>query len=185
MYEASDLRKGLKIEMEGVPYLVSEFNFVKPGKGQAMYVCRLKNLLSGGTVSKTFRSADKIDKPNLEERKLTFSYANGDAYVFIDDNYEEVTISAEALGNNRFLLSEEMLVQVLFHNGRPLEIVLPTWVEKEITDTEPGYRGDTATNVTKPAKIAGGYEIKVPLFVNKGDMVRIDTRTGEYAERVR
>lgn len=185
MYTVADLRKGQKIEFEGIPYLVADFNFVKPGKGQAMYVCKLKNMLTGSTLAKTFRAVDKIDKPNLEERKLTFSYAEGDSYVFMDENFEQSTLSAEVLGDSRFFLSEEMQVDVLLYNGRPIEVVLPTWIEKKIIETEPGFRGDTANNVMKPAKIAGGYELKVPLFVNQGDLIRIDTRTGEYAERVR
>ncbi len=185
MYTVADLRKGAKIEYEGVPYLVADFNFVKPGKGQAMYVCKLKNLISGSTLAKTFRAVDRIDKPNLEPRKLTFSYAEGDSYIFMDEHFEQSTLSAEVLGDSRFFLCEEMPVEVLYYNDRPIEVVLPTWVEKRIVETEPGFRGDTANNVMKPAKIEGGYELKVPLFVNQGDLIRIDTRTGEYAERVR
>jgi len=184
MYTASDLRKGLKVEIDGVPYLITEFNFVKPGKGQAVYNCKLKNLISGGTISRAYRSNDKIDEPRLEERKLRYSYPEGDHYVFMDENYEQVNISAEALGDNRHFLAEDMEVEVLFHNGRPIEITLPYFVEKRVIHTEPGVRGDTATNVLKPATVEGGYEISVPLFVNQGDVVRIDTRTGEYVDRV-
>ena len=186
MYNASDLRKGLKIQIEGVPYEVVEFQFVKPGKGQAMYKCRLKNLYTGAVTDKTYRSADKIDSPNLEEKTLAYSYPEGDHYVFIDhETYEQLSISAEILGDKRYFLVEDIEVRMLFHDGKPIEITLPNFIEKQIVETEPGARGDTATNVLKPAKIDTGYEIQVPLFVNQGDWVRIDTRNGQYVDRVR
>lgn len=185
MYTASDLRKGLKIEIDGVPYLITEFNFVKPGKGQAMYNCRLKNMLTGNTMDRTFRSSDKMDEANIEERNLTFSYQNGDNYVFLDENYEEVAMSAAVLGDARFFLVDDCRVEAMFHNGRPIGVELPTFVEKEIVETEPGFRGNTATNVLKPAKVVGGYEVQVPLWINEGEVIKIDTRTGEYVERVR
>lgn len=184
MYSASDLRKGLKIELEGIPYVVADFNFVKPGKGQALYVCKLRNLVSGGTVSKTFRSNDKMDKPNLEEKTLSFSYVEGDRYIFFDESYEQVPIPEEVLGDHRFFLAEEMDVEVLFYNGRPVDVALPTFIEKTIMETEPGARGNTATNVMKPARIEGGFELQVPLFINQGDLIKIDTRTNAYADRV-
>ena len=185
MYSASDLRKGLKVEIDGVPFTITEFNFVKPGKGQAMYVCRLKNMITGGTVARTFRSNDTLGTPNLEERALTFSYSDSESYHFLDENYEQVSIRAEVLGDARLLLEADTRVEVLYHNGVPIEIVLPTFVEKKVVETEPGARGNTATNVLKPAKVAGGYALQVPLFVNQDDIIRIDTRTGEYVERVR
>lgn len=184
MFSASDLRKGLKVEIEGVPYIITDFQFTKPGKGQAIYNCKLKNLISGGTLSRSFRSADKIDKPELENATLRYSYQEGDQYVFLDDNYEHVNIPAEALGDSRFFLVEDAAVEVLFYKGRAIEVTLPTFVEKTIAYTEPGARGDTATNVLKPARIDNGYEIQVPLFINQGDIIRIDTRTGQYADRV-
>jgi elongation factor P len=184
MYSASDLRKGLKVEIEGVPYVITEFNFVKPGKGQALYNCRLKNMITGLTITKTYRSVDKFDEPRLEQKTLSYSYPEGDHFVFMDEHYEQITISGEVLGDSRHFLVEDISVDVLYHNNRPIEVTLPTFVEKEIVHTEPGARGDTATNVLKSAKIEGGYEIQVPLFVNQGDIVRIDTRTGKYADRV-
>lgn len=184
MYTAADLRKGLRIEWEGVPYLITEFEFMKPGKGQAIYTCRLKNMLNGATMVKTFRSVDKIGKPDLAHKDLHFSYADRDNSVFMDDNYEEVVISAEVLGDSRFFLSEDLPVTVMFYQGRPVDVTLPTFVEREIVQTEPGYRGNTATNLMKPACVEGGYEIQVPLFLNVGDVIKIDTRTGEYADRV-
>ncbi|MBU1693277.1 MAG: elongation factor P [Verrucomicrobia bacterium] len=185
MYTVSDLRKGIKIELDGVPYEVVEFEFYKPGKGQAMYKCRLKNLLMGNTTDRTFRAVDKIGKPDLEERDLVYSYPEGDHYVFMDSRtFEQVTIGAEAIGNQKYFLVENIEVSVLFYNGRAIQVVLPAFVEKVIVETEPGARGDTATNVTKAAKLDNGYEIQVPLFINQGDTVRIDTRTGKYFDRV-
>lgn len=185
MYNASDLRKGLKIEIDGVPYVITEFNFVKPGKGQAVYNCKLKSLINGSTMSRAYRSNATIDEPKLEERQLRYSYPEGDHLVFMDENFEQVNVPAEALGDKRRFLVEDIEVTVLFHNGRPIDFVLPFFVEKEIIHTEPGARGDTATNVLKAAQIEGGYEIQVPLFVKQGDIVRIDTRTGEYVDRVK
>lgn len=184
MYDVSDLRKGQKIEIDGVPWVVTEFTFSKPGKGQAIYNCKLKNLLNGSTMSKTFRSADKIDKPELSEKTLQFSYAEGDHYIFLDENYEQVTISAEILGDSRFFLCADTQVDVLFYKQQAIEVTLPNFVEKTIIETDPGFKGNTATNTLKPAKIEGGYQIQVPLFVNPGDLIKLDTRTGTYADRV-
>ncbi len=184
MYNASDLRKGLKIEIDSVPYVVTEFNFVKPGKGQALYVCKLKNLVEGGSMSKTFRSNDKLQKPDLEEKTVVYSYTEGDRCIFMDENYEQVEVPADVLGERRFFLGEDMKVEVLVFNGKPVEVTLPTFVEKDIVETEPGARGNTATNVLKPAKIEGGFTMQVPLFINTGDRVKIDTRTSTYADRI-
>ena len=186
MYSASDLKKGLKIEIEGVPYVITEFDFCKPGKGTALYRCRLKNMITGAGMEKTYRPTDKIDQPDIEEREMYYSYQDGDNYVFSDaETYEETYVSAETLGKSTYFLIEESLCQGLFFNGKIIDVTLPTVIEKVITETEPGARGDTAsTNVLKPAKIDNGYEIMVPLFINEGDTVKIDTRTGEYSERV-
>ncbi len=185
MYATSDLRKGLKIELNGKPYEIVEYNFCKPGKGHALYNCKLKNILDGSTLSRTFRQHDQFDKPSLKELRLTYSYQDGDDYVFMDDEYNQIPIRAELLENSRHFLSEDMETSVLFYNDRPVEVSLPTFVEKELVETEPGARGNTATNVLKAAKIQGGYELSVPLFINQGDIIRIDTRTGEYADRVK
>ena len=186
-YDVSDLRKGLKIELEGYPYLVTEFDFCKPGKGQAIYRCKLRNMINGNTTDTAFRSGDAIGTPDLEERTLNYSYDGGDGfYIFTDaQTYDEVRIGDDVLGRNKFFLDDDMECQVLFYQGKPIDITLPFFVEKVIAETEPGVRGDTATNVTKPARIENGYEISVPLFVNAGDLVRIDTRTGEYSDRVK
>ena len=185
MYSAADLKKGLKIELDGEPYAVTEFEFCKPGKGTALYRCKMKNMINGAGMEKTYRPTDKIEKPDLEEREMYYSYAEGDMYVFSDaETYEEMRIHGEMLGDQVYFLIEDSLCNFVLYNGEPIEITLPTFIEKEIVETEPGVRGDTATNVTKPAKIDNGYEIQVPLFINQGDIVKIDTRTGAYAERV-
>jgi len=184
MYSASDLRKGLKVELSGVPYLVTEFNFVKPGKGQALYTCRLKNMLNGSTMVRTFREVDKMDEPKLEEKTLHYSYKEGDDYVFTDENFDQLTIAGDVLGTLKYFLVEDIQASVLFHNDKPIEVRLPNFIEKKIIFTEPGARGNTATNVLKPARVEGGYELQVPLFVTQEDTIKIDTRTGEYVDRV-
>jgi elongation factor P len=185
MYTASDLRKGLKIEIEGDPCIVTDFQFSKPGKGQALYRCKIKNLNTGSSFDRTYRSVDKIDKPNLEERDMIYSYPENNRYIFMDpESYEQLEIGEDMLGIQKFFLIEDMEVKILFHNNRPLEITLPNFVEQTIAETEPGARGDTATNVMKPAKTNYGYALQVPLFINTGDVIRIDTRTGQYNDRV-
>ena len=185
MYQAADLRKGLRIEIEGQPYVVTEFNFVKPGKGQAMYVCKLKQLLTGSTLTRSFRANEKFDEAVLEYKKCTFSFTDGKHYTFLDEDFEQITIPAELLGNQKFFIVENMELELVYYKGIPVEVGMPNFVEKVIIHTEPGVRGDTATNVTKPATLEGGYEIRVPLFINQGDVLRIDTRTGEYVDRVK
>ncbi len=186
MYSASDLRKGLKVEVDGDPWVITEFEFCKPGKGTALYRCKLKNMITGSTMDRTYRPSDRIDKPNLSEHEMYYSYPEGDFFVFSDaETYEEHRISRDFLGDQAYFLIENALCNVLMFNDKPIEVVLPVFIEKVIVETEPGARGDTATNVTKPAKIDNGYQINVPIFVNQGDLVRIDTRTGQYAERVK
>jgi elongation factor P len=133
---------------------------------------------------KQYRSNEKFEKPALTEKKLVYSYPEGDHYVFMDEDYAQFMLSTDVLGDNRYFLKEDTEVDVLFYNDRPVDVTLPTFVELEIEQTEPGARGNTATNVMKPAIVGGGYEIPVPLFVNEGDVIRVDTRTGEYADRV-
>jgi elongation factor P len=185
MYSASDLRKGLKILWEGIPYEITEFQFVKPGKGAAMYKCRIRNLLQGNTMEKNFREVEKFDKPDIQDRELHFSYAEGDQFVFSDpDTYEEVHVQADVLGDKKFFLDDNMTCNIRFYNGKAIEVDTPVFVEQEVVETDPGYKGDTATNTLKPAKTTKGYTLQVPLFINVGDLIRIDTRTGGYADRV-
>ncbi len=185
MYNSADLRKGLKIEVDQQPWSIVEMDFCKPGKGTALYRCKLKNLINGSTLDRTFRPNDKFDKPNLEEKECVYSYHDGDKYVFNDnDTFEELYVNADVLGNQLYFLIENTECKILYYNHVPIEVTLPVFVEKTIIETEPAVRGDTANNVTKSAKIDNGYEIQVPLFLNIGDRVKIDTRTGSYAERI-
>jgi len=185
MYSASDLRKGLKIELEGVPFEITEFQFVKPGKGMAMYKCRIRNMINGSTQDRTFREVEKIGKPDMESRELVYTYTHGTSFVFSDPvTYEEVEINADAIGDRKWFLVEEMHVDILFFNGKPIDFNLPVFIEKTVSQTDPGFRGDTANNVTKPATLDNGYVLQVPIFINEGDVVRVDTRTGKYADRV-
>jgi len=187
MATASDLRKGLKLDIDGEPWIITDFDFCKPGKGQSLYRCKLKNMLTGTSMVKTYRSSDKgIEKAKLEERDMYYSYSEGEFFVFSDaETYEEQRIPKEQLGDSAYFLIEDALCSVLLFKGRVIEVTLPIFIEKEIMETEPGARGDTATNVTKPAKIDNGYEIAVPIFLNMGDIIKIDTRTGQYVERVK
>ena len=185
MFGASDLRKGLKVEIDGDPWVFTDFDFCKPGKGTALYRCKMKNMITGNTMDRTYRPGDKLGKPDLVDRDVYYSYCDGEFYVFSDaETYEEYRVSADSLGDKVYFLLEDSQCSILFFNDQAVDITLPTFIEKEITETEPGARGDTATNVTKPAKIDNGYEIQVPIFINQGDVVKIDTRTGEYSERV-
>jgi len=187
MLDASDLRKGGKIQLDdGQPYLITDFDFSKPGKGQAIYNCKLKNMLTGSTMSRSFRSNDKFDKPELIQQPLRFSYENAGHYVFQNADFEEVMISETVLGKNKFFLTDDMPIDALFFNNQVIEVELPNLVERKVIKCEVGAKGNTAAGkVTKPCTVEGGYELAVPLFVNEGDSIRIDTRTGDYADRIR
>ncbi len=186
MYDVSDLRKGIKLLIDGAPWIVTDFDFSKPGKGQAIYNCKMKNMLTGSTMSRSYRSSDRFEKPDLSQGLVHFSYHKDNTYYFTNENYEEISIAADVLGQNRFFLCEDMECEVLFFGTQAIDVTLPNFVERKIVVCDPGARGNTASGkVTKPATIEGGYELTVPLFVNEGDMIRIDTRTGEYADRVR
>jgi elongation factor P len=183
MYSASDLRKGLKIQIDGQPWVITEFSFMKPGKGQSVYNCKMKNMITGSTMSKSYRSNDKMERCSLEEKPMAYSYADGDNFVFMDDDYEQITLGPDVLGDKKFYLKEDIKVDVLFHDGTPIDITFPNFIERKCIETEPGARGNTATNVLKPATVEGGFEVQVPIFVNEGDILRIDTRTGQYVDR--
>lgn len=187
MLDVSDLRKGAKIQLDdGQPWLVTEFDFSKPGKGQAIYNCKLKNMLTGTTMSKSFRSNDKFEKPELIQKQVRFSYENSGQYVFQDENFEELVISEAVLGRNKYFLMDDMPVDALFFNDKVIDLELPNLVERTVIKCDVGAKGNTAAGkVTKPATVEGGYELAVPLFINEGDVIRIDTRTGEYNDRAR
>lgn len=184
MYETSDIRKGLKIELEGEVYTVVEFLHVKPGKGGAFIRTKLKSLTKGSVVEKTFRSGEKLGRPDLEEKKMQFLYSSDDQYCFMDaETYEQTFLTEEQLGSSRDYLKENTTIAVLMHNNKPIAVELPTFVALAINKTEPGEKGDTVSGGTKAATLETGAVIQVPLFLNEGDMVKVDTRTGTYVER--
>ena len=185
MYDSSDLRKGLKIEIDGDPYVVAQFEFVKPGKGQALYKCRLKNMITGSQFDKTYRSGEKFKEANLEEVEMEYLYFDSNAYCFMNSsNYEQEFLTEDQVGDARAFLKENTVCSVLMFDNKALDVSLPNFVELTITEAEPWAKGDTAAGSTKPATLETGYVVQVPPFVNEGEKIRIDTRTGQYVERV-
>ncbi len=187
VYDTSDLRKNLKIMIDGSPYIVLEAQFVKPGKGAAFTRTRMKNLLTGGVIERNIRSGEKMDAANVEEREVTFLYKEGDdAYVFMDkQSYEQTNVHSDVVDDSWKFLKENMDCRLTFYNFRPISVDLPYFVELKVTRADPAVRGDTATNATKPVTVETGATLQVPMFINEGDTLRIDTRTGDYMERVR
>lgn len=186
MYSTPDFRKGLKIELNGEPFTIVDFLHVKPGKGGAFVRTTLKSLISGNVIDRTFRSGEKIDKPNLEERQMQYLYESDGEFHFMDsETYEQSFLTSNQLGDARNYLQENVTVSVLFHNGKPIGVEVPIFVELPVASTEPGIKGDTAAGATKPATLTTGMTVQVPLFVNEGDVLKIDTRTGKYIERVK
>ena len=184
MYSTTDFRKGLKIEIEGIPFEIIEFQHFKPGKGGAMVRTKLRNILNGRVQDKTFRSGEKVEKPDMETRDMQFLYREGEQLVFMDmTTYEQLHMEEESTGGKAGFLKDAQECRVLLYNGNPLDIDIPVSLVLEVTDTEPGAKGDTVSNVTKPAKLETGITIQVPIFVNIGDRVKVDTRTKEYLGR--
>ncbi|HOX45740.1 MAG TPA: elongation factor P [Myxococcota bacterium] len=186
MYETSEFRRGLKIEINGEPFVIIEFQHIKPGKGNAFTRTKIKSLLTGNVLEPTFKSGDKVGRPDLEEKEMQFLYREGDAFHFMDTkNYEQQSLDISQMQGNEIWLVENTMVDVLFHNNKPITLEVPTFVELKVKKTDPGLRGDTATGGTKPATMETGAVVSVPLFVNEGERIRIDTRTGMYMERVK
>jgi elongation factor P len=186
MYATSDFKKGLKIELDGAPYVIVDFQHVKPGKGGAFVRTKLKNLLSGKVLDQTFRSGERVKRPDLLEREMQYLYREGDRFCMMDnETYEQFMLTAEQVGEALLYLTENLDVKVLFFNQQPVALEVPTFVELAVTQAEPGLRGDTATGGTKPATLESGVTIQVPLFINEGDRVKVDTRTGSYIERLK
>ncbi|HOQ16367.1 MAG TPA: elongation factor P [Defluviitaleaceae bacterium] len=185
MVSAGDFRNGLTIELEGEIYTVVEFQHVKPGKGAAFVRAKLKNLKTGGIIEKTFRPTEKLPKAHIERKDMQYLYNDGDLYYFMDsETYDQIALNKDQLGDSLKFVKENDMVKILSHNGLVFGVEPPLFVELEITHTEPGFKGDTATGATKPAVVETGATIQVPLFVEIGDKVKIDTRTGEYLSRV-
>ncbi len=180
----SQFRNGLKIELDDEPFVIVEFQHVKPGKGGAFVRTRLKSLKTGLVQEKTFRSGEKVERPDLDEREMQYLYEADGLWHFMDTaTYEQRFLTPDQLGEDTNYLQENVVITVLFHRGQPIGVQVPTFVELAVTKTDPGVRGDTATGATKPATLETGYVVQVPLFINEGDRVRIDTRTGAYIER--
>lgn len=186
MISTSEFRRGLRIELEREPYIIVEFQHVKPGKGGAFVRTKLKSLLSGYVIDRTFRSGEKVERPDLEQKKLQFLYREDDLYHFMDmKTYEQLTFNADQVADRANFLADNLEVGALFHRGRPIGIDVPFFVELEVIVAEPGLRGDTASASTKPATLSTGVVVQVPLFISVGDKLKIDTRTGSYIERVK
>lgn len=185
MTTAGDFRNGVTIEMEGNIYQVIEFQHVKPGKGAAFVRTKLKNIKSGGVIEKSFRPTEKFENAHIDRVDMQYLYSDGDLYYFMDVNtFDQVALSADAIGDSLKFVKENEMVKICSHKGQVFSIEPPLFVELEITDTEPGFKGDTATGATKPAVVETGATVYVPLFVNQGEVIRIDTRSGEYMSRV-
>ena len=184
MISTTDFRRGLKIEMDGIPYEIVEFQHVKPGKGGAFIRTKLKNILNGRVVENTFRSGEKVDKPDMETREMQFLYREAEGFVFMDmTTYEQTHVSFDQMGAKGAFLKDGQELKMLLYKGTPIDADLPASVVMEVVETEPGVRGDTVSGATKPAKIESGVSVNVPLFINTGDKIKVDTRSGEYIGR--
>lgn len=186
MHETSDFRKNLKIEVDGEPYIILSAQHVKPGKGVAFVKTRMKSLLSGRVLERNFRSGDKVGKPDIVEREMQYLYNDGELWHFMDQsNYEQVGLTQDAVEEALPWLIDNLIVYILFFQGRAVSIEVPTFIELVITQTDPGVKGDTAQGGTKLATLSTGAQVSVPLYVQEGEKIRVDTRTGDYVERVK
>ncbi|MDH5527473.1 MAG: elongation factor P [Nitrospirota bacterium] len=182
----AEFRNGAKIELDGVPFNIVDFQHVKPGKGGAFVRTKLKSLKDGRVLEKTFRSGEKVDTPDLVHTTMQYLYQAGDDYVFMDNNtYDQVTMTAAQLGDALDFMLENMEVKVLYHQGSPIDVEIPTFMELEIAETDPGVKGDTASGGSKPATLVTGAVVKVPLYIEVGEKIRVDTRTRTYIERAK
>jgi elongation factor P len=186
VYETSDIRKGLKIVIDGVPYAVVDFQFVKPGKGNAFTRTKIKNLMNGNVIDRTYKSGEKLEPAEMEDRNMQFMYQDGEGFHFMDQqSYEQMAVPADVVGDAKDYLLENMMCMVSVFSGRPVSVAVPNFVELEVAHTDPGLKGDTVSGARKQATLTTGAVINVPLFVNIGDKLKIDTRTGDYVERVK
>ena len=186
MYTCSDLKKGLKLLIDGEPHVIVQYDFTKPGKGQALYKCKLRNMITGSLFDRTYRSGESFEPASLEERDMQYLYKDESGYVFMDQkNYEQVVLSEETLGDDKYFLIDNMEVDILLYGERGIGITLPNFVNLRVTQSDPWVKGDTAAGNNKPATVETGYTLQVPSFVEEGIMIQIDTRTGEYVTRVK
>ncbi|HLF86896.1 MAG TPA: elongation factor P [Nitrospiria bacterium] len=186
MISTNEIRNGAKIEVDGEPFIIVEFQHVKPGKGGAFVRTKLRSLKTGNVVDRTFRSGDKLEEPDIDEMEMQFLYSAEGQYFFMDTkSYEQIFILQEHLGESKNFLKENMVAKIIFYEGKPLSVELPIFVELKIVKTDPGIRGDTATGGTKVATVETGANVKVPLYLEEGAVIKVDTRSGEYVERVK
>lgn len=186
MISTTEFRNGAKVEISGEPFVIVEFQHVKPGKGGAFVRTKLKSLKSGNVLERTYRSGEVLEEPDIQEKEMQFLYAQGREYHFMDTTtYEQLSFEQDQLGDSRDLLKEDMKASIIIYKGKPITVQLPNFVELKIARTDPGVRGDTASGGTKPAVMESGATIKVPLHLNEGDTIRIDTRSRIYVERVK
>lgn len=186
MITTADFRNGARLELDGEPYFIVEFQHVKPGKGGAFVRTKLKGYRTKSVIDRTFRSGEKFDEPNLDERDMQFLYNSGDDYTFMDtENYEQFTYPKSQLGENTDLLKENTVVKILLYHDEPIAVELPIFMELKVVEADPSVRGDTASGGTKPVTVETGAVIKVPLYLEAGETIKIDTRTRSYVERVR
>lgn len=185
-YNTSDFRKGLKVQIDGDPYLMIECNFVKPGKGNAFYKCKLRNLIRNTTLDRTYKGGDSLEAADITEISAQFLYRQGDTFVFMDDqSYEQYELSSEQVDDGWQYLKEGMVCSMMLFDNNPIAMSPPNHVVLKVEYCEPGAKGNTATNVTKPVKVETGGEFQCPAFINQGELIKIDTRTGAYVERVK
>lgn len=185
VYDTSEFRKGLKIEIDGEPFEILDFQHVKPGKGSAFTRTTIKSLLSGRQLQPTLKSGDKVGRPDIEEKEMQFLYAQGDDYHFMDQKtFEQTFVGAKVLSDAKNFIKESISCSILFYNGKAIGVSLPNTVELKVVTCDPGVRGDTVSGATKPAVLESGYKVNVPLFINEGDVLKIDTRDGKYLTRV-
>jgi elongation factor P len=183
--DTSDFRKGLKIEIDGEPFEIVEFQHVKPGKGSAFVRTTIRSLLTGRVLQPTLKSGEKVGKPDIEEKDMQYLYVQGEDFYFMDTrNHEQTFISEKVLGEAKNFLKENINAAILFYNGKAIGVTLPNSVDLKVTKCDPGIRGDTVSGALKPATLETGYTVNVPLFINEGDVLKIDTRDGKYLTRV-
>ncbi|MBI1859541.1 MAG: elongation factor P [Deltaproteobacteria bacterium] len=186
MYDTSEFRKGLYIQMDGVPYQIVEFQHVKPGKGNAFVRTRVRNLLNGNVIERTLKSGEKVDEPALEHKRMQYLYKDSAGYQFMDlDSYEQTVLEEEAVTEKKFYLIENLEIEVLYFQGRPIDVDIPNFIEVRVKETEPGIKGDTASGGGKPAKMTTGLVVQVPFHIKENDLLKIDTRSGEYVEKLK
>jgi elongation factor P len=186
MYSCSDLKKGLKLLIDGEPHVIVQYDFTKPGKGQALYKCKLRNMITGSLFDRTYRSGESFEPASLEERDMQYLYQDDSGHVFMDKKtYEQVILTEETLGDDKYFLIDNMDVEILMYGERAIGISLPNFVNLRVTQSDPWVKGDTAAGNNKPATVETGYTLQVPSFVEEGTLIQIDTRTGSYVTRVK